>query len=172
MLVLPAEHRPAVAWWSLPALCSGGEQVTATVTSVCAGCGATFEQPADPGRRRLYHDNACRQRAYRARGGRASGTRTSKAQQEQRQAEEEAWAEAEAKKERERQRSQRRRGRGAERIDVPDWCRPVATDNPDRAKRRRTCAALMARAGHEGTPEPEARECRKKANTLRVIYGL
>lgn len=146
--------------------------MTTAVTSVCAGCGVTFEQPADPGRRRLYHDNACRQRAYRARGGRASGTRTSKAQQEQRRAEEEAWAEAQAKRERERERSQRRRGRGEERLDVPDWCRPVAADAPDRARKRTTCEALMKRAAHAGTPEAEARECRKKAQTLRVIYAL
>jgi len=41
----------------------------------CAGCGQRLPRPLPgSGRPMIYCSPACRQRAYRARGGRASGT--------------------------------------------------------------------------------------------------
>jgi hypothetical protein len=40
---------------------------TATVWRTCPVCGASFEQPDDPGRKRVYCSRACQQAAYRAR---------------------------------------------------------------------------------------------------------
>lgn len=41
--------------------------MTDTIYARCPGCGQRFEQPFDPGRRREYCSNACRQRSYRNR---------------------------------------------------------------------------------------------------------
>jgi hypothetical protein len=40
---------------------------TATTWRTCPTCGASFEQPDDPGRKRVYCSRACQQAAYRAR---------------------------------------------------------------------------------------------------------
>jgi hypothetical protein len=148
---------------------------TETIYRTCAGCGVTFGQPDDPGRKREYHDNACRQAAYRARGGRASGTRRESARARQRRAEQEAWAEQEARRERERQRSERRR-RGQQQTGSGSgddrWTWSRADDDPATAKRRRTCRLLIDRANHKSTPAAEAAACREKAATLRARYGL
>ena len=40
---------------------------TATIWRTCPVCGASFEQPDDPGRKRVYCSRACQQAAYRAR---------------------------------------------------------------------------------------------------------
>jgi predicted nucleic acid-binding Zn ribbon protein len=40
---------------------------TATIWRTCPVCGAGFEQPDDPGRKRVYCSRACQQAAYRTR---------------------------------------------------------------------------------------------------------
>jgi hypothetical protein len=40
---------------------------TATIWRTCPVCGRSFEQPDDPGRKRVYCSRACQQAAYRAR---------------------------------------------------------------------------------------------------------
>ena len=40
---------------------------TATIWRTCPVCGASFEQPDDPGRKRVYCSRSCQQAAYRAR---------------------------------------------------------------------------------------------------------
>ena len=41
--------------------------MTATIWRTCPSCGSSFEQPDDPGRKRVYCSRACQQAAYRAR---------------------------------------------------------------------------------------------------------
>src|SRR5437763_129873 len=62
------------------------------IESECVGCGVTFQQRDDAGRKREYHSRACRQAAYRARSGRdghesrrAAGERQRRSQQDERQ---------------------------------------------------------------------------------------
>jgi hypothetical protein len=41
--------------------------MTATIWRTCLSCGASFEQPDNSGRKRVYCSRACQQAAYRAR---------------------------------------------------------------------------------------------------------
>lgn len=149
---------------------------TDTIYSQCLNCGVTFRQPDDPGRRREYHSNACRQQAYRARGGRASGTHKPSPSAEQRRAEQESWAADQARRERERERSEQRRnartGRAQEQIPTPEWTHATSTDSAAQAKYRRICNLLMRRAAHDSTNAHEAHQCQQKAQTIRTRYGL
>jgi hypothetical protein len=47
--------------------------MTATIWRTCPSCGGGFEQPDDPGRKRIYCSRACQQAAYRARQRSSSG---------------------------------------------------------------------------------------------------
>lgn len=153
-----------------------GMTTPGTWTRPCRQCWQEFEQPFDPGRTREYCSNACRQKSYRARGGRASGTHRPSPRAEQKRREQEAWAADEARKERERQRSRERRAtpgaRGAERIVTPEWTLPRWQDTPAQAKKREVCRLLYVRALHEGTDAPEAQACQQAADKIRARYGL
>jgi hypothetical protein len=48
---------------------------TATIWRTCPVCGASFEQPDDPGRKRVYCSRACQQAAHRARQRAGTGQR-------------------------------------------------------------------------------------------------
>ncbi len=50
--------------------------MTATIWRTCPSCGAGFEQPDDPGRKRVYCSRACQQAAYRARQRPSTGQHT------------------------------------------------------------------------------------------------
>jgi hypothetical protein len=69
----------------------------------CERCGAPFAQPYDPGRRRQFCSNACRQSAYRVR------VRYAKSAREQREREEQArrWQEESRRAEEEARRRER-----------------------------------------------------------------
>jgi hypothetical protein len=54
---------------------------TATIWRTCPVCGASFEQPDDPGRKRVYCSRACQQAAYRARQRSGAGQRQGSGQQ-------------------------------------------------------------------------------------------
>lgn len=145
--------------------------MTEWIASDCRQCGVTFQQPYDPGRRREFCSNACRQKAYRARGGRASGTHRASARQQREW--QEAWAREEARKEQERQRAKARRGRGEKTPSgMPTWVFRQARDSAEQEKRRRRCYLLFTRALHEGTDEHEAQACRDAAERIRARYGL
>lgn len=150
-----------------------------TIYTQCRACGVHFGQPNDPGRKRVFCSSACRQRDYRARGGRASGTRYESARSRQRRAEQEAWAEQEARREQERQRKARERahdsaraGRRGERIPTPEWTHPRAGDSREKAKYRQKCHYLYARAHHGSTGPEEAAAAKEAAERLRVKYRL
>jgi hypothetical protein len=52
--------------------------MTATIWRTCPSCGSSFEQPDDPGRKRIYCSRACQQAAYRARQRTSAGQHSSR----------------------------------------------------------------------------------------------
>lgn len=135
------------------------------IDSVCEECGITFTQRDDPGTKRRYHNNACRQRAYRRRNGERQ--RRYKFEQE------EAWAKDQAHKQRERERSERRRtGREHVPEGVPSWAVPRPGESGTTATKRRLCFDLLKRAHWPGANGDEARADEAMAEKIRKRYGL
>jgi hypothetical protein len=151
--------------------------VTATIWRTCPSCGSSFEQPDDPGRKRIYCSRACQQAAYRARQRSGAGQRTGR----------QGW-----RSERHEQRRQRtgseRPGAGQRHHQHQDshdqqhhqrrpppysanGHRPGAGSGDDLARIRRIIAALLRKAAATTYPH-EAAACREKAEALRVKYGL
>jgi hypothetical protein len=142
----------------------------ATIWRTCPSCGGSFEQPDDPGRRRVYCSRACQQAAYRARQrqdtGHSSGQQRT-GRQDQRQDRREDW--------RSDRHEQRHRGAGSDRPGAgqrqqgrQDWRheqrrqhrpppgganghRPGATTD-DLARIRRIIAALLPRPPRPPSP--------------------
>jgi hypothetical protein len=142
----------------------------------CEHCGREFSQPDDPGRKRRFCADACKQAAYRA--------RKRHAEQARRWAEEEAARRArEERRRREEQARQRRTHRppphaGSSRPGP--FCgacgghRGPHTTHHDQAahdRARRRYEGLRAKATSTGFTE-EAAACRAKAEQLRTKYGL
>jgi uncharacterized protein DUF2786 len=148
-----------------------------TIRSQCEHCGAGFEQPDDPGRKRRFCSAACKQAAYRQRKRRE--------EQARRRAEEEAARRAreDARRRREEQARRTRTHRppphaGSSRPGP--FCgacgghRGAHTVHHDQAahdRARRRYEGLCAKAASTGFPE-EAATCRAKAEQLRAKYGL
>lgn len=129
----------------------------------CAECGIRFTQRDDPGTKRQYHSNACRQRAYRRR----TGDRQRRYKFEQ----EEAWAREQARKQQERERSQRRRtGREYVPEGVPAWAFPQGGEEAVRADKRRLCFELLKRAEWPNADPHEADADRRAAEKIRRRY--
>jgi hypothetical protein len=61
-----------------------------TIRTTCAHCGARFEQPDDPGRKRRFCSAACKQAAYRARKRHQQQEARRRAEEEARRREEQA----------------------------------------------------------------------------------
>ena len=57
--------------------------MTATIWRTCPSCGASFEQPDDPGRKRVYCSRSCQQAAYRARQRHSAGQHNGRQDQRQ-----------------------------------------------------------------------------------------
>jgi dTMP kinase len=143
----------------------------------CEHCGREFSQPDDPGRKRRFCADACKQAAYRA--------RKRHAEQARRRAEEEAARRArEERRRREDQARQRQRDHrppphaGSSRSGP--FCgacgghRGPHTAHHDQAaheRARRRYEGLRAKAASTGFAE-EAAACRAKAEQLRAKYGL
>jgi len=123
--------------------------MTATIWRTCPSCGGGFEQPDDPGRKRIYCSRACQQAAYRARQRTGAGQR-----HHQRQ---------------ERQDQQHRQRRPPP--HSANGQRPGAKGGDELARIRRIIAALLRKATATSFPH-EAAACREKAEALRVKYGL
>ena len=131
----------------------------------CPTCGRRFGQPDDPGRKRRFCSDACKQAAYRAR------------KREREQARQRAEDDA------------RRRARDRTRRTPPPHagtsrpgafcgscgghCGPhtVHHDQAAHDRARRRYDGLHAKAASTGFPE-EAAACRAKAEQLRAKYGL
>ena len=144
-----------------------------TIYQDCEYCGTRFGQPDDPGRKRRFCSNACRQAAYRARVRHGQRAREQREREEARRRAEEERRGRRARQDRE---SPPRAGAGRQR----SWCgacggyRGLHTTHHDdtaheRARRRYEALHRKA-AGTNFAHEAEA--CRSKAEELRAKYGL
>jgi Protein of unknown function (DUF2786) len=158
--------------------------VTATIWRICPSCGAGFEQPDDPGRKRVYCSRACQQAAYRARQRTSAGQRhSSGGQRTGRQDRRQDWRSERHEQRRQRPGSERpgtgqrhhQRGQQHQQRRPPPHSangqRPGAGSGDDLARIRRIIAALLRKAAATSYPH-EAAACREKAEALRVKYGL
>jgi endogenous inhibitor of DNA gyrase (YacG/DUF329 family) len=137
-----------------------------TIYRTCPACGRRFGQPDDPGRKRRFCSDACKQAAYRAR---------KRAREQARQrAEDDAHRRA-----RDRARTHRPPPHAGSSRPGP-FCgacggrRGPHTLHHDQAaheRARRRYDGLSAKAASTGFPE-EADACRTKAEQLRAKYGL
>ena len=119
--------------------------MTATIWRTCPSCGVGFEQPDDPGRKRVYCSRACQQAAYRAR------QRTSAGQHRRRKDRRQDW-----RTERHQRPGSERPGAGQrhdehrqQRRPPPHSAnghRPGAASSDDLARIRRIIAALLRKA--------------------------
>jgi Protein of unknown function (DUF2786) len=147
--------------------------MTATIWRTCPSCYTSFEQPDDPGRKRVYCSRACQQAAYRA------GQRTSAGQHTGRQ--DQRW-ESHGQR---RQRPGSHRPGASQRQGSHDQQREQRRPPPhsangqrsgcgsgdDLARIRRIIAALLRKAAATTFPH-EAAACREKAEALQAKYGL
>jgi Protein of unknown function (DUF2786) len=147
--------------------------MTATIWRTCPSCGSAFEQPDDPGRKRVYCSRACQQAAYRAR------QRTSAGQHRSRQDRRHDWrSERHQRPGSEQpgpgQRHDQHRQQHQQRRPPPHSANghgPGAASSDDLARIRRIIAALLRKAAATSFPH-EAAACREKAEALRAKYGL
>jgi len=152
-----------------------------TIYQDCEYCGVEFGQPDDPGRKRRFCSNACRQAAYRAR------VRNARRAREEREREE-AWHRAEEEARRAREEDRRRRRARQDRQPPPhpgrgrpqSWCGPCGGDrgphtfhhdNVAHERARRRYEALCRKAAVTNFAY-EAEACRAKAEQLQGKYGL
>jgi hypothetical protein len=135
----------------------------------CPTCGHRFGQPDDPGRKRRYCSDACKQAAYRQR------------QRAREQARQRAQDDARRQREEQARRTRSRRPPPHAGTSRPGpYCgacgghRGPHTFHHDQAaheRARRRYDGLCAKAASTGFPE-EATACRAKAEQLRAKYGL
>jgi Protein of unknown function (DUF2786) len=143
----------------------------------CPSCYGSFEQPDDPGRKRVYCSRACQQAAYRARQRTSTGQRTGRQdwrserheQRRQRAGSERSGAGRRQHRRHERQDQQHRQRRPPP--GSANGQRPGATSGDDLARIRRIIVALLRKAAATSFPH-EAAACREKAEALRAKYGL
>lgn len=146
-----------------------------TIYRTCPACGVTFGQPNDPGRKRTYCADACRQAAYRQRTGRTGheASRARKAREDARREEEarreDARREEEARRARERR--ARERARAQQAPGFPSWLRPRTADDATTLRRKARARKLWERATHPGTNGHEARACHDKLMDMKTRYG-
>jgi hypothetical protein len=151
--------------------------MTATIWRTCPSCYASFEQPDDPGRKRVYCSRACQQAAYRARQRTSTGQRTGRqdwrtGHQEQRR--QRAGSDRPGADQRHHQRHERQDQQHRQRRPPPgnaNGHHPGAASGDELARIRRIIAALLRKAAATTFPH-EAAACREKAEALRVKYGL
>jgi hypothetical protein len=147
--------------------------VTATIWRTCPSCGAGFEQPDDPGRKRIYCSRACQQAVYRARqrpsAGQHSGRQDWRSERQEQRRQRPGSHQAGAG-----QRRRQHTGQRDQRRPPPHSAngqRPGAGSGDDLARIRRIIAALLRKAAATSFPH-EAAACREKAEALRAKYGL
>ena len=152
--------------------------MTATIWRTCPSCFGSFEQPDDPGRKRVYCSRACQQAAYRARQRHSSGQQRTGRQEWRSESHEQRRQRAGSERPGAGQRHQRRQDgqdqQHQQRRPPPGSAnghRPGATSGDELARIRRIIAALLRKAAATSFPH-EAAACREKAEALRAKYGL
>lgn len=140
-----------------------------TITRACAGCGVLFEQPDDPGRKRQYHDDACKQRVYRARRGVTGHEARDRAKllAEAERLRAERAAQDKRDQDAARARARRARDRARTQASGPAWTHPQPGDTVSAARSRMRAAKLCERASHPATPPFESAACLERAETIR-----
>jgi hypothetical protein len=134
------------------------------IDTTCRRCGVTFQQANDPGRKRQFCGNACRQADYRARAG-----KTGHEAAQERARKEQERREQDARRARERRAKEARDQ--AHRAGA-DWTAPNHRDTPAQARARAMCRKLMDRAAHVRSQGHEADLAREKAAAIRAKHGL
>jgi len=138
--------------------------VTATIWRTCPSCGAGFEQPDHPGRKRVYCSRACQQAAYRARQRTSAGQRHSAGQQRtgrEDQRRQRPRSERPGAGQRHHRRQDQHTGQREQRRPPPGSAnghQPGATGSDDLARIRRIIAALLRKAAATSFPH-EAAAC-------------
>jgi hypothetical protein len=136
----------------------------------CPTCGRRFGQPDDPGRKRRFCSDACKQAAYRQRKRAREQARQRAQDDTRRQREEQAR----------RTRTRRPPPHAGSSRPAGPYCgscgghRGPHTFHHDQAahdRAQRRYDGLCAKAASTGFPE-EATACRAKAEQLRAKYGL
>jgi len=151
--------------------------MTATIWRTCPSCYTSFEQPDDPGRKRIYCSRACQQAAYRARQRTSAGQRTGhqdRRSDRQEQRRERAGSQRPGAGQRHHQRQDEHDQQHRQRRPPPHSAnghRPCTTSGDELARIRRIIAALLRKAAATSFPH-EAAACREKAEALRAKYGL
>ena len=151
--------------------------MTATIWRTCPSCYASFEQPDDPGRKRVYCSRACQQAAYRARQRSSAGQRTGRQDwrsERQEQRRRRAGSQRPGAGQRHHRRQDQHTGQREQRRPPPhstNGQRPGSGSGDELARIRRIIAALLRKAAATSFSH-EATACREKAESLRVKYGL
>jgi hypothetical protein len=141
--------------------------VTATIWRTCPSCGASFEQPDDPGRKRVYCSRACQQAAYRARQRHNAGQRHSRQNRRsdhRKQRHQHAGSHQAGAGQRHHQRQDQHSGQREQRRPPPHSAngqRAGATSGDDLARIRRIIAALLRKAAATSFPH-EATACARR----------
>ena len=147
--------------------------MTATIWRTCPSCYGSFEQPDDPGRKRVYCSRACQQAAYRARQRASAGQRTGRQDwrsERHEQRRHRPGSDRSGAGRRHHQRDQQHQQRRPPPHSA-NGQRRGATNSDELARIRRIIAALFHKAAATSYPH-EAAACRDKAEALRVKYGL
>jgi Protein of unknown function (DUF2786) len=167
--------------------------VTATIWRTCPSCFGSFEQPDDPGRKRVYCSRACQQAAYRARQ-RQDDWQQRKSRGDQRTGRQKWRSDSHQQR---HQRADAGSDGAGQRQPPPTGAngqQPGATSSAGPRVMCSACGGLRARhtvhhdqAAHQRarrrhdallrkaaatTFEHEAAACRAKAATMRAKYGL
>lgn len=127
------------------------------IETVCAGCGVTFYQPADPGRRAEFHDGPCRSRTWRAQ----RSVKLAAVELDQHL----AWARDADRRYREKVRQLKRSGKA-----VPEATIKFPGDTKEQARYRRICQSIAAAAA-VGL-ELDAEEAAAALRSVRRAYKL
>jgi Protein of unknown function (DUF2786) len=128
----------------------------------CEHCGTTFSQPYDPGRRRVYCGDACKQAAYRRRKKNStSGTGRQRSSRERAH----SWREEYEQARRAHQEEQARRQRERE-----EWEREQRTGERERARQR--ASGGYSYGTSTGQPPPHAGTSRPGGTWCNACGGI
>jgi hypothetical protein len=137
----------------------------------CPACGRRFGQPDDPGRKRRYCSDACKQAAYRARKRASEQARQPKTTPAAAPARTPAGLATVHAALPRRTPGPAAPAPTAAHAAATAGRTPSTTTRPAHDRARRRYDGLSAKAASTGFPE-EAAACRAKAEQLRAKYGL
>jgi hypothetical protein len=168
--------RFAIERWRSDPSVTPFEGVKVVLTRICPVCGRSFAQPDDPGRKRVYDTDACKQSAYRARTGRTGHEARAQATERPPTPEDRAQREARQAEQASRVTEARRAKYAQERQRRSDAAKAAWARRQEReahtAKQQDKFLKLKIKATHRNTTDVEAAALHEKAEQLREKYGL